>query len=184
MLIVPYWRTLTVIFHGCVHHGTAGIQTSTCHSSIQHMYQGVRSVDSSMWNTTGGYCSEVPAVCPLPTKTWIQGLHCSHAGLNMSLIPFLSLPFILLLGLLDPPSWSVLEQFTPGVLVCCRSWWDRERQREDHICVILKIMPASKTIKTNYPVTQSVLLKQPVFSLSLVGQKERAEISIQVQHQF
>lgn len=38
MLIVPYCRTLALSFHGCVHHSTAGLQTSTCRSSMQHMY--------------------------------------------------------------------------------------------------------------------------------------------------
>lgn len=47
-----HWRWA---LHGCVHHGTASLQTSTCRSWIQHMYQGVQCVDSSIWNTTGGW---------------------------------------------------------------------------------------------------------------------------------
>lgn len=48
---------------------------------------------SSIYNSTGGYCSEKPAVSSLPTDTWIQGRLCSHAGSDMSLILSQSQPF-------------------------------------------------------------------------------------------
>uniref|UniRef100_A0AAQ4QVL1 Uncharacterized protein n=1 Tax=Gasterosteus aculeatus aculeatus TaxID=481459 RepID=A0AAQ4QVL1_GASAC len=43
---------------------------------------------TSLIQSTGGDCPETPAVCSLPTRSWIQGLRCTHAGLDTRLIPF------------------------------------------------------------------------------------------------
>lgn len=132
MLIVPYCRTLALSFHGCVHHSTAGLQTSTCRSSMQHMYPWCAVCGQLHLKLHRGLllweaCCVLTPHKNLDLRPPLFTCWFEHGQIFFF---FFSLPLFCCLAPLDPPRWSVLKQYTTLVLVGCSLWWERKMQQE------------------------------------------------------
>lgn len=165
MLIVPYCGTLTDV---CI----------TAQSGFKAPLVAPRHSTCIKVCCMGTASSEIPQgaialrglLCAhSPLKPGSKASSCSHADSNVSLIPFLPLPFCVVGHVGSSRGWRVLEQCTPGVLLCCASWWDRERIAS--VWHSKSNMQVSKNIKTNFPAIQSVLLKQLVCFFLIRGAK-------------